>query len=219
MSFINSIYSLQMDSKHIYLFPLSLFSQTLNRLKLMKKLVFILCIASFFNCNQMKGQHEDPTHNFTVKRLIIINDNNEMLMCKESYVWATPSLVYNERQYITEALDSVANAYGVKIKDIELHGQFSYKYDYHPHATLRNYYVAKYTSGTLKTPKNMDGAQWMPISEAIEKTTVTSIKEITKQIIEFPDVVWGASFMVSRTEGDHPTKMVTPFYPLFKTKE
>jgi len=183
------------------------------------KYIFIFLIAfSFLGCKESQSQHQDPTHNFTVKRLIIINDNNEMLMCKEQYVWATPSLIYNERQYTKEALESVANAYGVKIKDIELRGLFSYKYDYHPYATLRNYYVAKYVSGKLKVPDNEDDAKWIPIKEAIEKNTVTSIKEITKQIIEFPDTVWGASFMVSRTKGDHPTKMVEPFYPLFSSK-
>jgi len=184
----------------------------------MKNIFILLLVTSLFSCKESQAQHQDPTHNFTVKRLIIVNENNEMLMCKEEYVWATPSLVYNERQYTKEALDSVASAYGVKIKDIRLHGQFSYKYDYHPYATLRNYYVAKYVSGKLKVPENMDGAEWMPVQEAIKKTTVTSIKEITKQIIEFPDVVWGASFMVSRTKGDHPTKIVEPFYPLFTSK-
>jgi len=184
----------------------------------MKNIVILLLIITLSGCKKFQAQHQDPTHNFTVKRLIIVNDNNEMLMGKEEYVWATPSLVYNKRQYINEALDSVANAYGVKIKDIELRGQFSYKYDYHPHATLRNYYVAKYVGGSLKVPENMEGAKWMPISEAIEKTTVTSIKEITKQIVDFPDTVWGASFMVSRTEDDHPTKMIVPFYSLFSNK-
>lgn len=184
----------------------------------MKNTLFLLLITCFLGCKNSQAQHQDPTHNFTVKRLIIINDNNEMLMCKEKYVWASPSLVYSERQYLTEALDSVANAYGVKIKDIELRGQFSYKYDYHPHATIRNYYVAKYVSGSLKVPENMDGAKWMPISEAIEKTNVISIKEITKQIVDFPDKVWGASFMVSETEDGHPTKMIVPFYSLFSSK-
>ena len=184
----------------------------------MKKVVIIILITTLLGCKISQAQHQDPTHNFTVKRLIIVNDDNEMLMCKEEYVWATPSLVYNERQYINEALDSVANAYGVKIKDIELRGQFSYKYDYHPHATIRNYYVATYAGGALKVPKNMNGAKWMPIAEAIEKTTVTSIQEITKQIIDFPNTVWGASFMVSRTEVDHPTKITVPFHPLFSNK-
>ena len=184
----------------------------------MKNIFILLLITSLFACKKSQAQHEDPTHNFTVKRLIIINENNEMLMCKEKYVWATPSLVYNGRHYVKEALDSVANAYGVKIKDIQLRGQFSYKYDYHPYATLRNYYVATYVNGELKVPENMDDAKWMPISEAIKKNTVTSIKEITKQIMDFPDAVWGASFMVSRTKGDHPTKMIESFYPLFSNK-
>ena len=139
-------------------------------------------------------------------------------MCKEQWVWATPSLLYSERQYIKEGLDSLSNAYGVKTTLPQLHGQFSFKYDYHPYATIRNYYVAHYISGEIKIPKGMDDAQWMPVPEAIEINTVTAIKEITEQIIKFPDVVWGGSFLVSHVGDDHPTKMVEVFYPLFQSK-
>ncbi|MFD2561614.1 NUDIX hydrolase [Aquimarina rubra] len=184
----------------------------------MRKLMILSLVAlSFLGCNQ--NSHQPPTHNFTVQRLIIINDNNEILMSREENVWATPSLIYNKRQYLKEALDSLSNAYGVKIADLELRGKFSYKYDYHPYATLRDYFVARYVSGEIKIPEGLAEAKWMPIPEAIEKNSVTSIKEITKQIIEFPDVVWGGSFMVSHVGDHHPTKLVEPFYPLFRSEK
>ena len=58
--------------------------------------------------------------------------------------------------------------------------------------------------------------EWVDIPAAIERNDNSGIQEITKQILNNPDVVWGASFMVSRTEHDHPTKIVEDFYPLFK---
>ncbi|SEM01376.1 hypothetical protein SAMN04487910_3914 [Aquimarina amphilecti] len=176
--------------------------------------VVMLCLLS---CNN--DGHQDPTHNFVVQRIIILNEKNEILMSREENVWATPSLVYNKRQYLKEGLDSLLNEYGVKIKNLELRGQFSYKYDYHPYATLRNYFVATYDSGELKTPNRMDDAKWIPIDQAIEKNSVTSIKEITQQIMKYPNVIWGGSFMVSHVGDNHPTKMIEPFYPLFQSKE
>ena len=69
--------------------------------------------AQTFNDNndEQENTHRDRTNNFTVQRLIIINDNNEVLMSREEYVWATPSLVYTERQYLKDGLDILASAY------------------------------------------------------------------------------------------------------------
>ncbi|WP_299442692.1 NUDIX hydrolase [uncultured Aquimarina sp.] len=182
------------------------------------KITTTLCLVMvcLLSCNT--NEHQGSTHNFTVQRLIILNDKNEILMSREESVWATPSLVYNKRQFLKEGLDSLSNAYGIKVTDLELRGQFSYKYDYHPYATLRNYFVARYVSGELTVPNGLAEAKWIPVDQAIEKNTVTSIKEITKQIMEFPNVVWGGSFMVSHVGDEHPTKMVESFYPLLEYK-
>ncbi|MDT0607405.1 NUDIX hydrolase [Croceitalea rosinachiae] len=167
------------------------------------------------NTDKDENIHRDPTHNFTMQRLIIINDKNEMLMAREDYVWAPPSVSYSKREFLKESMENLAEDYGIKITDLKLHGYFSYKYEYHPFATLRSYFVAQYVSGELKAPNWMDEVKWMPISEAIDNNTVTSIKQITKQIMEYPDTVWGGSFMISRNEEGHPTKQVEKFYPLF----
>ncbi len=184
----------------------------------MKKLISILFILSLLSCHQNENVHQDPTHNFTVYRLIILNDKNEMLMSSEESVWAAPFLLFNQRQFLQEGLNDLAKSYGIKTTVPKLHGYFSYKYEYHPYATLRSYFVAHYISGEIKVPENMGDAQWMPIPEAIEKNSVTSIKQITEQIIKFPNTVWGGSFLVSRTDGSHPTKIVEPFYPLFQSR-
>ena len=182
----------------------------------------VLGFSLFFNhSNAQNSQdaHRDPTHNFTMQRLLIVNDKNEVLMCKEDYVWAPLSGMYSQRHYIKESLDSIAEAYGVRIKTPLLRGYFSYKYDYHPYSTLRSYYVAQYVDGVLKLPKGMSEVKWMPLDEAINKTTVTSIKQSMKQIFDFPNTVWGGSFMVSREKQGHPTKKIEEFYPLFESRE
>ncbi|MFD2823948.1 NUDIX hydrolase [Lacinutrix iliipiscaria] len=180
-----------------------------------KQIIILLAIFCLLSCN--RNEHQDPTHNFTVQRLIIINDYNEILMSNQKDLWFTPSLVYNKSQFIKEGLDSLSNEYGIKITSPKLQGYFSYKYDYHPYSTLRSYFVAKYVSGELKIPEGKDDVQWIPMDEAVEKCSVSSINQITKQIIKFPDVVWGGSFLVSQVGDEHPTKMVEKFYPLFQS--
>jgi len=182
-------------------------------IKMRVSIIFLLLVFNYCGYGQ-NNPHQSPTQNFAVHRLIILNDNNEMLLVKEQQVWATPSYVYKERQFLKESLDSLAHAYGLKISNLKLHGQFSYKYDYHPYSTLRHYYVAQYVSGQIKTPVGMDQVKWMPVPQAIEMNTVNSIREITQQIIQFPDTIWGGSFLVSHVGDEHPTKMVEAFYPL-----
>lgn len=191
----------------------------------MKNFICLLLLLSLISCNQREednqGQasHQNLNENFTINRLIIINDNNEMLMMREQHVQVPPSYLYSQRQFVKEGLDSLANAFGMQISSPELRGQFSFKYDYQPYATLRNYYVAKHLSGEVIVPEGADEAKWLPVEEAIETTSVTAIKQITERIISAPNVVWGGSFLVSHVGEDHPTKIVEDFYPLFTLSE
>lgn len=187
------------------------------KLIFMKNIIFLFSlILTLAACKsqQQQPQHWEPTHNFTVKRLIILNDKNEILMGKVESNWYTPSLVYDQRQYIRESLDSLSNEYGVEIASPQLRGYFSYKYEYHPYSTLRAYYVAKYSGGDIKVPAEMEEVKWMPIEEAILNTPVHSMKIITEQLLNFPDTIWGGSFMVYREREEHQARLVEPFYPL-----
>ncbi len=163
--------------------------------------------------------------NFTVLRIIIMNEDNEVLMIGGKDWWGMPYVNFTKRQFVNEAIDSLAVELGIELKDVELKGQFCFKYDYKPTVTFRNYYVAQYKSGEIKVPKNtledeFVNIEWVEMEEAIERNGNTGIKEITRQILHNPNQVWGASFMVSHTEDDHPTIMVEDFYPLFnKVKE
>lgn len=181
----------------------------------MKKQLLFLITLGLLSCKQ--DVHQEPTHNFTVHRLIVLNDKGEMLMGKEEGNWYTLANVYDKRQYVKECLDSMANEFGIKITPPQLRGYFSYKYEYHPHSTLRSFYVAQYVSGDLKPAGDMEEMRWMPIEEAIDKTPVEAIKLTKKQILDFPDTLWGGSFMVYRKGEEHHARQVEEFYPLFKS--
>jgi len=190
----------------------------------------LLLLMTLFSCNQqspLPPTEEIPHYlrkdNFSVLRVIILNADNQMLMINDSGYWGMPWVNLTKRQFVNEAIDSMAMELGITVSDLELRGQFCFKYDYKPNITFRNYYVAQYKSGTIKIPKNtieskFENIEWVAIPEAIERNGNTGIKEITRQIMTYPATVWGGSFMVSHTDDDHPTKMVESFYPLFQTK-
>lgn len=179
-------------------------------------ITFFIACFSFVNAQEEVSEgHWDPNSNFAVMRLIVINDNNEMLLLLDENVWAPPSFIFRERQYIKEGLDSLSAAFGIVTSPPKMHGYFGFKYDYHSQATTRSYFMATHVSGEIKVPKPYKTVEWVPVNEALERISVTAIQQITKQIIYYPNIVWGGSFMVSHTEKDHPTKIVEHFYPLF----
>ena len=202
------------------------------------KIFTLFLIITFISCEKQGNetpqeaitQEETPKEeiphylrkdNFTVLRVIIMNDKDQILMTNDQGFWGMPWVNFTKRQFVKEAIDSMALEHGVELSAIELRGQFCFKYDYKPNVTFRNYYVARYKSGEIKIPKNtieskFEKIEWVDSAAAIERNGNTGIKEITRQIVNKPNVVWGASFMVSHTEDDHPTKMVEDFYPLFE---
>lgn len=187
--------------------------------------VIALCLLIPLNSCGEPTKEEIPHYlrkdNFTVLRVIIMNSKNQILMVGGKDWWGMPYVNLSKRQFLKEAIDSMALEHGIQLSDIELRGQFSFKYDYKPNMTFRNYYVAQYKSGEIKVPKNtledeFENIAWVNTPEAIERNNNSGIREITRHILDNPDVVWGGSFMVSHTEDDHPTKMAEHFYPLFK---
>jgi len=194
----------------------------------MKYLIPFILLLALSNCGDLQAPplqsqsqeeestaHQEPTHNFSVMRLMILNADNEVLMEKEEGNWYSPSFIYNKRQFIKEALDSLAHAYGVEIVNPKLHGYFSYKYEYHPYATLRSFYIAQYSKGEIMVSPPQEDVKWMPIEEAINKTPVKSMKEIMDQILNHQDTLWGGSFEIYRIGEEHQSRIVEDFYPLF----
>ncbi len=175
-------------------------------------MIFITLVA-LMGCKEEHG-HADPTHNFTVERLIVLNDKGEVLMNKEAGNWYTFSAVFNKTQYVHEVVDSIAQEYGFQVSQPELRGYFGFKYEYHPYATRRAYYVANYVSGTPKPSGIIEDIKWMPMEEALDKTPVEAMKEGIRQILENPGILWGGSFEVYRKGEHHHTRMTEPFYPL-----
>jgi len=163
--------------------------------------------------------------NFTLQRLIVINDAGEILMeqgeippGKEKPSWFPLSLYSNKRQSITEAMDSLALSYGIKISTPQLRAYTTYKFAYHNQVSFRSYYVAKHDGGTVLPSKDGSVMKWLPVEEALSHIPVEAIRLITKQVLEHPLTLWGGSFLISENGELHETLVLEEFYPLFGVK-
>ncbi|WP_299601390.1 nuclear transport factor 2 family protein [uncultured Aquimarina sp.] len=180
----------------------------------MKK--YILVVAMLLTIQFTNAQSKiDEDRNTSVISLVILNDNGDVLIKKATIGWITIGAFYEKRHTINEVIDSISNKYGVSILKPNLKGVFTYKYDFNNSLSVRQVYVAKSTTNDLPTNKNVE-FRWAPKEEAIEKfkSTIPSLGEMIAQVIEYPEVVWGGSFLIKK-ENEKKTSMITEnFYPI-----
>ena len=182
----------------------------------MKKIITVLLIVLVTNLLVSQSSEKIPP-NKTVVRLIIQNQNGDILMKKSSLGWVTIATFYTERQSFNEVIDSLTNMYGIKITKPNLGGVFTYKYNFKKSADTRLLYTAKYIDGDIKQGKNGYHFTWFTKKEAIEKlrVTVPSLSEMIQHILNNPNQLWGGSFYVTRDDkGKLDSKMIEKFYPL-----
>ena len=178
---------------------------------------FLIAVFFLASANHAWSQTSNiQSNNQTIIRLTVMNDKGEILMRETENGWMTLSMYYNKRQNIHEAIDSLVKVYGIEVSQLNLCGLFTYKYDYKPSTDMRQFYLANFTKGVLRTPNEKEKLHWLPIDEAIDKlsTTVESLGAMTRQIIKYPDTLWGGSFLLSRKEGKLISTVEEEFYPL-----
>ena len=175
-------------------------------------LVFTMLLTFQFANSQSKI---DEDVNTTIIRLIVLNDHGEVLLKKASVGWLTIDTAFKKRQTINEVIDSLSSKYGVSILKPSLRGVFTHKYGFKNSTYVRQLYVAKSRTNELPTNKNVEFI-WASKEEAVEKLkgTLPAIGEMVKQIIEYPNTVWGGSFLVDRKNGKATSRITEDFYPI-----
>lgn len=192
----------------------------------MNKLSIVLLVMLFAtNAYSQQAQKTKPKTarvpqvvapaNSPVIRLTIVNDRNEILIRKTTYGWMTPAVRFNKKQNIQETLTTLAATYGIRLKKFALAGLFTYKYSFKPLADTRQFYVASYQSGSIISPKG-ETVQWMSKKEALDKlsTTVLSLGAMTRQVLNYPETLWGGAFRLSKKDGKLQAVAEADFYPL-----
>ncbi|WP_299896691.1 nuclear transport factor 2 family protein [uncultured Aquimarina sp.] len=180
----------------------------------MKK--YILVVAILLTIQFTNAQSKiDEDRNTSVISLVILNDNGDVLIKKATIGWITIGAFYEKRHTINEVIDSISNKYGVSILKPNLKGVFTYKYDFNNSLSVRQVYVAKSTTNDLPTNKNVE-FRWAPKEEAIEKfkSTIPSLGEMIAQVIEYPEVVWGGSFLIKKENKKKTSTITENFYPI-----
>ena len=182
----------------------------------MNQVITILLLTIFSNPIWCQSNSAEPTNN-TIIRLTILNDEGEMLIRDTEYGWMTPATYHNTRHNISEIIDSLIVYYGIEITKPNLAGVFTYKYEFKNSADIRLLYVAKLNGGELVSEINGEKLYWISKQEGIEKlqSTVPSLGEMTLQILDYPNIIWGGSYLLSRdNENKLISEMTEGFYPL-----
>ncbi len=193
----------------------------------MKRLftLIVVVLASHFISAQdttktiKKQEIVKKADNYTIQRLLVFNNNKEILLEKGQNGWMTPALRSNENQSLKEGLDSLAKAIGISIKLVKLSGVYTYKFiglPDHKEVSYRTHYTANYLNGELIQPTQPGREyKWFPIKSAVDMISNEALKAETNQILKFPKTLWGGSFLYTYKDDKFESiKMVEDFYPL-----
>jgi hypothetical protein len=179
------------------------------------KFIVSIIFSLFFFLGFSQNQNL-PTNN-TIIRLTILNEDGHILMRETNNGWMTPALYYKKRETINEAIQSMIKSYGIEILKPSFVGLFTYKYEFKSSSDIRLFYTAKKVKGKLKSYNKNEKLHWLSKKEAIEKlkTTVASLGEMTAQVLEHPETLWGGSFLLNKDENwKLSSKKIEEFYPI-----
>ncbi|WP_299116837.1 nuclear transport factor 2 family protein [uncultured Winogradskyella sp.] len=180
----------------------------------MKNYILLVTMLLTIQFTKAQSKADEDAHTSAIN-LVILNDKGDVLIKKASIGWITIGAFYEKRQTISEVIDSISTRYGVYITKPNLKGVFTYKFDFNNAISLRQFYVAKSTTNALPTNKNVE-FRWVPKDEAIEKFkgTIPCLGEMIAQIIDYPQVVWGGSFLIKSGNKKRTSIITEDFYPI-----
>ncbi len=184
----------------------------------MKKILLVLIL---FLANGKSFAQETGNDSYTIQRLIIFNENGELLLQKHVNGWMTPALRHNTKETTNEALSSLASGFGLKISTPQLHGIFMYFHSDDKKPSFRQHYSCNLIGGEIKTPEGVLDVQWFPPNTAVQKMLdpeapiVTAVGETTKHILNYPKIIWGGSYLLVKEDGQKTeSKVIENFYPI-----
>ncbi len=183
----------------------------------MKKLLLLSFIILF---GLKSFAQETGNDSYTIQRLLIYNQKGEILLEKNDFGWMTPALRHNSKATIKDGLMDLASEFDLKISSPKISGIFMFMADYKPISQFRQHYSCNIVDGQLKVPENKKDAQWFSISKAIEMMSLPDtkapfvIRDMTQQLLYYPEIIWGGTFLLSKKDGKISYKTTENFYPL-----
>jgi len=180
--------------------------------------IFLLSFIILFGLTSFA--QETGNDSYTIQRLLIFNQNREVLLEKNDFGWMTPALRHNSKTTIKNGLMNLAAEFGVKVSSPKIAGIFMFISDYKPISQFRQHFSCNIIDGKLNVPENKKDAQWFSISKAIEMMSLPDtkaplvIRDMTKQLLYYPEIIWGGTFLLSKKNGIITYKTTEEFYPL-----
>lgn len=165
---------------------------------------------------------ETGNDTYTIQRLIIENDKEEILLEKHKNGWMTPALRQNKAVSIQNGLQSLAKEFGLEISNLKLAGKFMFIHKYKKKASVREYYLTDKVSGNLKIPTGKLNAQWFSKEKAIKMMSlpdaklIGAVKDMTQQVLENPNSVSGGTFLLWKENGKTQYKLIEGYYSVTK---
>ncbi len=183
------------------------------------KQILTLLTLVLFNYQLHAG---DATKNdsYTIQRLILINDADQILLLKHPNGWMTPALRHSEKVTTQEGLIALAEQYGGQINRPTLAGVFMFLPEYETPASFRQYFRAQWISGEVKLPGgDILEARWFDLDSAYQALSnpekkVLGEQEMTMQLTRFPNTIWGGSYRIWKDGDDIKYEMAESFFSL-----
>ncbi len=179
------------------------------------RIIVLWLVASQLSFAQDNSKNTD---NYTIQRLIIKNNKDEILIYKGKIDWMTPALRHNKNKSIKEGLRDLAGEYGLEITSPILAGLFTYKFDFKNLVSFRSFYTAKVIGSDAITsvPSPIKKTKWVSREKILSEIGgLQSRKKMLKQILENPETLWGGSFyLYDDKKGVRHSRVLEEFYPL-----
>ena len=143
------------------------------------------------------------TKNFSYFKLIVLNDDDQMLLVNFKDQWEPAGLKYDSPATMRTVLEEMAAEMGVTIGDTDLRALVGKYYGEGKHPVLYNYVTARYQSGEPKVPPGCKDIRWFDIQEGIDTIPFKPMQWIMRKIFSEPDdTLWGGAVRIHRAPGE-----------------
>lgn len=135
------------------------------------------------------GQNEGNSHFF---KLIVLNENNEILLINFDGSWEIPGARYSSNNTIPNFVDKMADDHGITIEKTNLEALVTFHHQVRDFPTMMFYYRAQYVSGNLVTPSWGEDVKWFSFEKAYALIPYEEMNYIIKSIFAEKEFITGA---------------------------
>lgn len=176
----------------------------------MNKIILLVILLCTFNS---LSQEKNTVPNYSFIKLIVTNANGDIALVKWGNDWEIQGKKFVGDYGVKAFVKMMANNIGVKVKNIQLRGLFTFHYKGYTIPTLMHYYQAEYVSGKLKVPPGCNNITWVSYEKALSIIAYDDMIAIIKQMHNNNNV-WGGALEIIEKTKDSPREFSfkTGFY-------